>query len=207
MKSLLLAILLVSFASWTTGQTVSVRGSGGEAVAFANANGRDISIIVLKGTDESGNPITLLRYTIINKTPNPDGTTTFMMGLGQIPEDAFSAQGPSKMSLSVDTSQLVGFENTTCQVVPPPNFQFNCSPSQGGPVQVAWTGNGINSQTETGHSDTTTGPFTEHIDGHGTSTSADVHGTIFGLGFSITGNAFEAFISADHTHTVTMTHN
>jgi hypothetical protein len=207
LKSLSLAIFLFSFASWTVGQTISVRGSDAQAQVSPHIEGKGASLLVLKGADVNGNPITLLRFTIINKTPNPDGTVTMVMGFGLIPNDAFVAQGPSRMILSVDTSQQTSFENEVCIVTLPPHLNFNCSPGQGGFVQVTWTGNGINSEASTEHSDTTTGPITEHMDGHGTSTSADAQGSILGLEFSKTGSAFDAFISSNHTHNVTITHN
>jgi hypothetical protein len=136
-------------------------------------------------------------------TPNPDGTTTTVIGFGNIPNDAFTNQGPSKMSLDVDTSQVAGFSNTTCIFTP----DFTCSPSPGGPVQIAWRANGLLSEAGTSHSVNTTGPVTEKINGYGSASSADAQGSVLGFTISSTGSAFEAGISSGHTHTITITKN
>jgi hypothetical protein len=205
MKSLSLIILMLAFASFATGQTVSIQGAGDQASTFLETSGGHINLTVTKGTGASGNPSTLLMFH--NETGNPDGTVTSVIGLGQIPDNAFTSNGPSRMNLSVDTSQVAGFKNTTCIFTPSPNFGFTCSPSQGGPIQVSWTGNGINSDAGTEHRDTTIGPVTMHVDGHGSFSSADTQGSILGLSFSSTGEGFGSFISSGHTHTITITQN
>lgn len=201
MKCLSLAILLLSFASFSSGQTASISGSGDEATIFLGSNGSLIFLMVTNGTDTFGNPGTLLSYRIM--TPNPDGTTTTVIGFGNIPNDAFTDQGPSKMSLNVDTSQVAGFSTTTCIFTP----NFTCSSIPGGPVQITWRANGLLSEANTAHSVTTTGPVTEKIEGHGSASSADAQGFLPGFTISSTGSAFEAGISSGHTHTITITKN
>lgn len=203
MKSLSFIILLLAFAPFATGQTVSVQGTGDQASTVLDASGSHINLMVSKGTDASGNPSTLLMFQ--NETGNPDGTTTSIIGFGNIPNNAFTDQRPDKMSLNVDTSQLAGFTNTTC--IFSPNSGFTCSPSQGGLIQVSWVGNGINTGSDSEHSETTNGPVTMDFDGHGSSSSANTQGSILGLSFASTGTAFASFISFGHTHTITITKN
>lgn len=209
MKLRLLVVLLClasSLAVRANGQTVAIQGSGGQASVFLDANGGShITLIVTKGTDASGNPSTLLQFHI--ETLKPDGATTSVIGFGQVPNDAFASQNPSKMSLNVDTSQVTGFNNMTCIFTPSPNFGFTCSPSQGGPIQIAWTANGIDTNSSTDHRDTTSGPITVHMDGHGSASSADVQGSVVGFTFNSVGQAFASFISSGHTHTITITKN
>lgn len=205
MKSLMLLVLLFSFAPVTVGQTASINGTGGSASILVNTSGGIINLEVDKGTDANGNPSALLSIQIFAN--HPDGTTTIVMGFGNISNDAFTDEGPSKMNLNVDTSQVVGFSNTTCISTPFPNLGFTCSPSQGGPVQIAWNANGINGNTITQHSIKTTGPVTVKANSHGVFTSADAQGTVLGIAFTSTGSGFSNAISSDHTHTITITKN
>jgi len=201
MKPISLSILLLLAASLAVAQTISLDGSGDQASVFLG----NITLEVTKGSDANGNPSTLLRFHIESR--NPDGTTTSVIGFGPIPNEAFVTHGPSKMSLNVDTSQVAGFSNTICIFTPSPHFGFTCSPSQGGPVQIDWRGNGLNSESETVHLETTTGPVTEKSDGHGDLGSADTEGSVLGVTFSSRGEAFGSFISSGHGHTITITKN
>lgn len=205
MKSLFIATLMFTFASIAIGQTVTLNGTGDQAGVGLSTNTGHITLFVTKGTDANGNPSTVLSFHIESR--NADGTTTSAIGLGNIPDVAFTNQGPSKMNLNVDTSQVAGFRNTTCIFTPSPNFGFTCSPSQGGLVQIAWSANGISSDAETDHRQTTTGPVTEKTDGHGTFSSADSQGSVVGFAFSTTGSAFGAAVSSGHNHTITITQN
>lgn len=202
MKSLSLAILLLSFSAWATAQTVSIQGSGEQADTSLDIGGGHIFLFVANGTDANSNPVTLLAFDAV--TANPDGTATDVGGFGLIPQGAFQVQGPSKMNLSIDTSQISGFANTTCIIS---SSGTTCSDSQGGLVQAAWTGNGIGSLAETFHLTTTTGSVTQKFDDHGTSDSANAQGTILGLAFSDTGSGFNSFVSSIHTHNITISRN
>lgn len=202
MRSLSLAMLLLSFAGLANGQTVSIQGSGEQAVTLLNTNGGHISIFVGNGTNANGSPATLLIFDFA--TANPDGTTTDISGFGVIPSGTFTVQGPFRMSLSVDTSQVAGFTNMTCIISASGTA---CSPSQGGLVQVAWTGNRITSVADTFHLDTTTGPVTQHFDNRGIGDSANAQGSILGFVFNATGSGMDTFISTNHSHTITITRN
>jgi hypothetical protein len=201
MKSLSLSIMFLLFASFAAAQTVALHGSGAQAEAFGNT----VRVIVTSGLDNNGSPATLL--TFFAASPNPDGTITFVNGFGFIPNDAFAQQGPDSMSLNVDTSQVAGYTNTTCIFTPFPNFGFQCSPSQGGPLQVSWHANGLNSDDESRNVTLTMGPITQHDEGNFQLSSADAQGSVVGTSFALTGGAFNAFVSQGHSVQVTVTQN
>lgn len=200
MKSLSLAILLSLLAALARAQTVSIQGTGDMANVTLIGGSAQIIINVDAGTDANGNPATLLDFDVI--TFNPDGTTTDQAGFGFIPNNAFTSQGTNRMNLTVDTSQVAGFTNTTCITT---NSGVACSPSRGGPIQVAWTANGILSQADTQHSTNATGPITVNIDDHGVSKSANVQGSALGFAFSDTGSGFNNFIGSNRQHIITIT--
>jgi hypothetical protein len=199
MKSLSLCITLLLFASFATAQAVSTHGSGAQAEVFTNA----VNVIVTSGLDHNGSPGTLLSFH--TGALNPDGTITFVIGFGFIPNEAFIQHGPDKMELNVDTSQVAGYNNTTCIFTPFPNFGFNCHASQGGPLQLSWHGNGLNSQDDIRHTDTTFGPITQHEESDGGGGSADASGNVMGIPVAVTGQAFGAFVSSGHFTNITIT--
>lgn len=201
MKSLPFAIVLLSFSVLATAQAASIRGSGDIANLMASANGTQITLFITSGTDENGNSVTVLSLDVT--TPNPDGTATERASFGLIPNSAFKSQR-TKMSLELDTSQVAGFTNLTCIVT---NLTSTCSPSPGGPVQVAWTSNGISSGTDINHVEIKTAAFTEHLDDQGVANSANAQGSALGVVFNTTGSGFNAFFGSDHIHTITITKN
>jgi len=198
MKSLLLAILLFSSAALASGQTVSIQGAGDSAATTAFANGAVIHLSVNNGTDASGNPITLLSYTV--DTTNPDGSTTENSGFGLIPNSAFTSQ-VNKMNLAVDTSQVAGFFSETCTFS---SSGVTCSSSQMGLIQAAWTDNHLFSETDTLHEVETGANITTHLDDRGVNESANAQGSVLGFAFSDIGSAFFSFIGSNHTHTITI---
>lgn len=199
MKSISLAILLLSFAALGSAQTVSMQGSGDFAITTLNVNGAFISVLANNGTDASGNPITLLSYQVV--TANPDGSTTETSGFGLIPNSAFVSQGTNKMNLTVDTSQVAGFVNETCTFS---SAGFNCSSSPGGLVQVAWTNNNIFTTSDTLHDDETNANITRHLDDRGVSDSADAQGSVLGFTFNDIGSGFDSTIGSNHQHNITI---
>lgn len=201
MKSLSLAILLLSFAALASAQTVvSVQGTGDFATTNVDTNGAFISLFADNGTDANGNPITLLSYQVV--TANADGTTTERSGFGLIPNSAFTSQGTNKMNLSVDTSQVSGFITETCVSS---GAGFSCSPSPGGLIQVAWTNNNIFTVSDTLHGDETNANITRHLDDRGVSNSADAQGSVLGFAFSNISSGFNSTIGSNHQHDITIT--
>lgn len=206
MKSLSLAILLSLFAALASGQTVSIQGSGALANLTVNAQGAQIILRAASGVDANGKGTALLGFDVI--TSNPDGTITDKAGFGLIPTSAFTPQKDNGMNLSVDTSQVSGFNNLICTTTPSPNgVTTTCSPGLGGPVQVVWTANGIFSAATNMHDGITTGPFTQHFVDEGSSNSANTQGSVLGTAFSDTGSGLNSFFGSDHTHNITISKN
>ena len=201
MKSLSLSIMLLLFAPFAVTETISVHGTVAQAEVFA----RTVNLIVTSGLDVNGSPATLL--TFHTTSFNPDGTLTFVIGSGTIPDDRFTKEGFDKMNLTVDTSQVAGYSNTTCILTPFPNFGFHCNPSQGGPIQVSWHDNGLNSEDQSRNVDTTFGPTTRHEQGYFQFSSADVEGSVVGTPFNLSGSDFDAFMDLAHFAKVSITKN
>lgn len=194
MKSLLLSTILLLFTSFSAGQAVTFHGAvAGARLSTSTSSGGHIILFVTQGNDMSGTVTTVL--TFHNETRNPDGTITSVIGSGTIPNAAFTQQGPDKMNINVDTSQVAGFNNTTCIFTPSPNFGFQCSPSAGGPVQITWKSNGLNTSGGSGLIVDVIGPVTIRTEDNSDGSSSDAQGTVVGFEFNLTGDPFEAATS------------
>src|SRR5438093_1503206 len=108
--SLIAAVCLLS--SLLAAQTTTrFRVTAESAAVRASVNGTEISVDVARG-NALGAPVTFLD--IFTSTSNADGSFTFSIGIGTIPNEDFFTANVEQMSVNVDTSQVPGFESTIC---------------------------------------------------------------------------------------------
>lgn len=167
------------------------------------ANGAGAGLSVFRGPDGSGGTQTFLDYSSFQA--NPDGSFTFTDGHGMIPNEAFRADTVQHFSLNADTSQIAGFQATTCTVSFSPTFTETCTDgTPEGPIQVDWQQSETSSIHSIEHLTSTSGPFTRKLDFDEDVSSADASGTFFGAAFS---DRFFARIGKAHDSSITITRN
>lgn len=184
------------FSSLLAAQTTtSFHSAGGGAFAVTNVNGTAIQIDVNRGDTSA----LLLTFT---STQNPDGSVTTTTGSGTIPNADFFSSTLEHMSLNVDTSQVPGFQSTTCTSSFTPFFTETCGPGPLGVIQVNWVNNriiiisGVQEQHRTFFGVT----VDLHIDA--SADSANASGSFLGLSFSSANNAF---VQTNRDTTITIT--
>jgi len=189
------------FSSLLAAQTTTTfRVTAESATALATVNGTRISIEVGRG-NALGAPVSFLD--IFTSTSNPDGSITFSIGIGTIPNEDFFTANLEQMSVNVDTSQVPGFQSTICTFSFTPFFQSTCSAGPLGVVQVNWKNNRITSRRlfVEAH-ETFGGSVTENAHEDQDQSSADADGSVLGFSFSA---ADRAFVIMNHDTTITVT--
>ena len=123
-------------------------------------------------THTQGTPSTFLEFDIF--TRNPDGSFTDTFGFGDVPDGSLSGNSTTSLSLSVDTSQVSGFQTTTCK------SDGVCTPGPFGLVHIDFNSNGDYSSQSVSenHYDFFQMAQRSHYDYN--SSSADANGTILG---------------------------
>jgi hypothetical protein len=91
------------------------------------------------------------------------------------------------MSLSVDTSQIAGFQAETCNVIFQPTYTSTCTPGPFGLIQLDWQQNGYSSTITKQNLTWTNGPVTSSMRSDSTFASGDATGTF--LGTAVVDNA------------------
>lgn len=195
MKLHFLSALLLAFTLHLNAQTTTTYHGKG---AFAQSNFPNISLSVYSG-DNSFNGQPFLLYSTF--AANPDGSYTFSSGDGFLPASDFSANNVTQMSLNVDTSQLSGFNASTCIVYFVPTYSFTCSAGPYGVIQVNWQKNGSYSSTTKSNQMGTDGPFSTHFLDDSQYSSANATGTF--LGTSVVD--YGSMICTSHGSTIMIT--
>jgi hypothetical protein len=197
MKHHFLFALLLAFAvcGAANGQRTTTYHAKG---AFAQSNFTNISLSVYTG-DESYNGQNFLIYSTFQE--NPDGSYSFGSGDGFIPNSAFIANNVEQMSLNVDTSQVSGFNASTCVVQFEPSYTYTCTAGPYGVIQVNWQANGNSSSSTKSNFQGTEGPYSIHTIDDSDYSSANATGTF--LGTSVTDYGSE--IGTSHGSQVSIT--
>lgn len=165
-------------------------------------NGMEADVFLFRGPNGSGGSQTFLDFGTFRE--NPDGSFTFSDGHGIIPNEAFKADSLQHFSLNVDTSQVAGFQATTCTVSFFPFRETCVNGSPEGPIQVDWQQNQASSTRSIEHLTSTFGSFTRKLNFDEDVSSADATGTFFGGAFSDFGFAR---IGKAHDSSITITRN
>ncbi len=194
MKQHLFLTALLAFALYgmaNAQNSTTYHGKG----AFAQSNFPGISLSAYNG-DETYNGQTFLMYSTFSS--NPDGSYSYSSGDGYIPASAFSANNLQQMSLNVDTSQVSGFNASTC-VATAPTYTVTCSPGPYGVIQVNWQQNGNVSTSLKENSSSTDGPYSTHVVDDEAYVSANSTGTFLGTSvvddFSLMGTSHGATLT------------
>ena len=177
----LLSALLLAATSMASAQTTTFHASGEFAETFANANGTFFTIFAARGcpTDPCFTNNTILVFFATVRTANG---VAFVEGDGVIPDSAFDASNPDHATLNVDTSQLSGFNSTSCTFVS--GRGFVCQPGPAGVIQAEWKRTRAGSSTRVEEDHTTQGPFVTHSHKNQDFFSAASTGSFFGTSFS-----------------------
>lgn len=176
---------------------------GSQEVAQTNldVNGVETDLFLFRGPNGPNGTQTFLDYASFSE--NPDGSFTFTDGHGVIPNEAFTANTVQHFSLNVDTSQVSGFQATSCTVSFSPTFNESCvNGTPLGVIQIDWQANGGSSTHDIRHSTFASGPFTRKFDIDDDEVSADATGTFLGSTFTDLGRA-RIGKSRDSTVTIT----
>jgi len=182
-KPFLSAAVVCLFSSLLAAQsTTSFHSAAPGAFVVANANGTAINIDVNRG-DTS----TLLE--VFATTPGPNSGSTMTIAFGSIPNNDFVNSGQERMSLNVDTSQVPGFQSTTCTISFTPSFSETCGQGPLGVIQINWISNHIKGFTfvEEQHQDLIGLTIDLHFNGD--VISANASGSYLGSSFPATNDA------------------
>jgi hypothetical protein len=152
-----------------------------------DVNGVETDLFLFRGPGGPSGSQTFLDYASF--TENPDGSATFTDGHGVIPNEAFTANTLQHFSLNVDTSQVSGFQATSCTVSFSPAFTETCIDAPRGIIQIDWQANGGSSTHDIRHFTSTSGPFMRKFDIDGDDSTADATGTFLGSSFTDLGRA------------------
>ena len=160
-----------------------------QEVAQANleVNGVETDLFLFRGPNGPHGSQTFLDYASFSE--NPDGSFSFTDGHGIIPNAAFTANTVQHFFLNIDTSQVSGFQATTCTVSFSPTFNETCVDAPRGVIQIDWQANGGSSTHDIRHFTSRSGPFTRKFDIDGDEVSADATGTFLGGTFTDLGRA------------------
>lgn len=177
-------------------KTTSFHSTEESAFALGNANGTQVQVDVFRGDTSAF----LFTFTL---TLNADGSFAATDGFGTIPTADFTNGGLEQMSLNVDTSQVPGFQSTSCTFSFTPFFSESCTQGPLGVIQVHWTNTRIISESLLFEDHQTVGgslTVDSHVDS--TQTSAQASGSYLGLSFVTMGQAFMD-LNRDTTITIT----
>lgn len=174
MKPHFLLALLLAFAVHLNAQTTTTYHAKG---AFAQSNFTNVSLSVYSG-DASFNALPFVIYSTFQA--NADGSYTFGSGEGVVPSSDFAGNNVQQMSLNVDTSQVSGFNASTCVVYFVPTYSYTCTPGPYGVIQVNWQQNGNYSTSSTSNFSGSNGPYSTHVIDDSQYTSANSSGTFLG---------------------------
>ena len=196
MKPLSLGAAVCLFSSLLAAQTTTTFHSTAEgAFALVNINNMAVEIEV-----DRGNTQTFLM--VFATTPGPNGGFTVTSSFGMIPNDDFVTNGSSlqRMALNVDTSQVPGFQSTTCTVSFTPSFTETCGQGPLGLIQINWIGNGITAFKTVEERQTTQGGLKVDVHINADQISANASGSYLGSSFPAA-----AVASTDNNHDTTIT--
>jgi hypothetical protein len=196
MKPLFLGAAVCLFSSLLAAQNTTTFHSTAEgAFALVNINNMAAEIEV-----DRGNTQTFLM--VIATTPDPNGGFTVTSSFGMIPNDDFVTNGSSlqRMALNVDTSQVPGFQSTTCTISFTPSFTETCGQGPLGLIQINWIGNGITAFKRVEERQTTQGGLKVDLHINADQISANASGSYLGSSFPAA-----AVASTDNNHDTTIT--
>ena len=175
------ALCLFAMQGILSAQTSTFHASGEFAEIITNINGSTVLLFAARGC--TGSPCftsnTILVFDSFALTPNG---SVFVEGEGVIPDDALQADSPEHVTLNLDTTQVPGFQITSCSFVP--GSGFKCQPGQGGVIQIEWRRTQANSTTTMQETHTTSGPFVTNFHQNQDFFSAVSSGTFLGSSFS-----------------------
>lgn len=163
--------------------TTTYNASGAYAVSnFATTN-YYVSFFVARGCPSSPCITTTGTFIVYFAVPTPANPNPNYVteADGYIPDSAFQSNNLQNMSVSVDTSQVPGFNVESCAFV---NGTFNCVSGPYGVIQITWNATKQISSKNIQDSQTTTGPFTVKTHDDSSSNSAVATGTFLGDSFS-----------------------
>lgn len=112
--------------------TFHKNGTSGSAFGFNGPT--EISLQVNRGQNSGGGPSTFLTFSVFTFTAQ-SFTETF--GFGEIPNTALKGDSTAHLTLALDTSQISGFQVSTC-TFSFITFTFTCQSGPFGPIQVDW---------------------------------------------------------------------
>jgi hypothetical protein len=199
MKPLSLFAAVCLFSSLLAGQTTvtSFHSTAESAGLNITVNKTGITLSIFRGDTGA-----FLFY--FASTQNSDGSVTQTVANGEIPGEDFTTGGMEHMTLNVDTSQVAGFQSTSCTVTFAPSFSSSCSPGPLGVIQINWTNNRIFSTSTVleNHETPLSGPIKidTHVDAD--QSSADASGSFLGLSFTAPN---QGSIDLNRSTTITIT--
>lgn len=194
----ILAVALLFLIQQSTARaqsTTTYTASGAFAQTFFTANNSSVTLFVGRGCivlpcSSGGTFIYWFAY-------NSDGSVT--EGDGIIPDGAFQATTLQHMSLNVDTSQVHGFNTTTCTFS---GGIFTCTNGPFGVMQADWQATEQSSSSNKQDTTTTMGPFTTKTHDDQSVTSGEATGAFLGTAFSDNGGAT---LGTNKSHTASIT--
>ena len=195
-----IATVLFSAMLFAQSNPTVVHGNGAFASLTTVSNGSNINLNINSGTDSSGQQTTFLFFNIF--TFNSDGTETSIAGTGFIPNGAFSGGNPANLSLNLDTSQITGFQTTTCNV-DITTFTVTCADGPTGVIAINWKPDGAFSVHSVSTTQVNFSQFTFQSHGESDQTSATANGTL--VGFSLTDASGQA--GTNHNKSMSLVRN
>lgn len=177
MKPLLSAAVVCLFSSLLAAQSTTAFHSSAEgAFVFVNTNNTGVEIEV-----DRGNTSAFLM--IFAVTPDSNGFTV-TSEFGAIPNADFVTNGFQHMALNVDTSQVPGFQSTTCTISFTPSFTETCVQGPLGVIQANWNSNRISTFSTQEERHTAQNGLTVDMSINSVNDSASASGSYLGLSFS-----------------------